>query len=271
LAKQRNWRSTLYFRRFREKHTALSQLHWTNELGRYAIRQALLGRNATDYAIDAMGTPFPRGMLPDTVDQMLNALDLRAGNERLNLLVIYAANLEAYLQDVVRLHVSALGHSTGPEVLTPIGKAIAHPVVNKSTLPTMIEYTGYLLDVNYGIHLDHWKIAYKLRCAAAHNGGVVTARTLKDIPSLKLQEGDRIRLSWQELMNYISSADEIASLTDMAVDVPKLHQMERDRVLKEWSEAKKVPPKKDVWKILNKMGLPAATRKEKDAIEKLYY
>jgi hypothetical protein len=77
-----HWVSTLCFRQFRDKHTALGRLYWTYLLGQDAIRQLLIGKEGTAYAVDLIQRSFPRTMLPETVDQLLNhGLAERCGSD----------------------------------------------------------------------------------------------------------------------------------------------------------------------------------------------
>jgi hypothetical protein len=149
----------------------------------------LAGKSPTASAVTEIGASFKRNLLPERIDDFINKSDERAGLNRLHLLVICSANLESYLQDAITLYVGGLGYAKGPRKLNDVGEAIAAPVIKSSTVPSMMKYIQELLCLTFGQHLTRWQKGYKLRCGAAHNGGIVTSKVLRDIPDIKLRPG----------------------------------------------------------------------------------
>ncbi|WP_143096970.1 hypothetical protein [Myxococcus fulvus] len=224
------------------------------------------------YVVDELNPYFPRSQFSETVQQVQSALEERAGVERLHLLVIGTANLEAYLQDATRLYVAALGHDAGGGQLTPVGAALARPIVRSSTVPDMVSYLQELLKINVSKHLDRWKVAYKLRNAAAHNGGIATARVLRDIPTVKVPRNQSITLSWKELMGYLESADAIAEEADKAISLLSgVHLIEAVWLIEEWKSSSVLPLKKDLWRDLHRLGFPKFSKARKSEIEAKFY
>jgi hypothetical protein len=268
-----HWVSTLCFRQFRDKHTALGRLYWTYLLGQDAIRQLLAGKEGAAYAVDLIQRSFARTMLPETVDDLLNhTLAERSGIERVHLLALCSANLETYLQEAIRLHVANLGYSKGPEKLSAVGDALARPVVHSSTVPNMVGYIQEFLAVDLGKELGLWRRAYKMRCAAVHNGGFVTPRVLKDIPDIGLGLGDRITLDWPTLKSYLIAADQIAVKVDRTVASDKLRALEVEWFLSDLKAIGKLPPQEKVWEVLSQQwGVQQISQDWKRRIEKKVY
>src|SRR5262249_37511144 len=160
-------------------------------------------------------------------------LEERAGVGRLHLLMVASANLESFLQDAVRLHIGALGHARAAFRLDAVGDAMARPVVGSSTVPDMLKYTEGLLGLDLSAHRERWREGYRLRCAAAHNGGVVTTRVQRELPTLELELGAQLVLDWPELLGFLRSADEAAASIDRRVASPEARALEARWLLEE--------------------------------------
>jgi hypothetical protein len=261
------WTSTIAFRHFRTKHGNLSRIYWTWQLGIDAVKKVASLKKGTDFIVDAIGPHFKRGMLPDTCDEFAAREDDRTGVFRLYLLVMCSANLEAYLQDVIRLHVGAQGHAIGPMKLTKVGDAIAKPVIRSSTIPDMLDYIESLVGVDFGKHRENWQKAYRLRCAAAHNGGFVDGQIKKKIPDIGFDEGQSIKLDWDQLITYLSSADEIAAFVDSKVSTKELRELELEWRLHEIKSQGKLPSRKDLWAFVHAAFGESVPSKAKARIE----
>jgi hypothetical protein len=256
---------------FRRKHTSLSRLYWMSQLGNEAVNKLMDGQPGSSFVTDVIGTSFPRGMLPQKCDEYRNDLAEREGTHRLHLLVICSANFESYLQDIIRLHVGSLGHALQAFALDDVGKALARPVVNSSTVPEMLKYIEQLVTVSFGPHLVQWINAYKLRCAAAHNGGVMTAKVKKDIPSLKAAKGAPITLAWQELMAFLAAADDIATQIDRRVSNGKVRALEARWILEELKQNNALPARHSVWTVMYQEYHISLPKQHKPAIEAAVY
>jgi len=269
-SRNQSWFSTLCFRLFRKKHTNLSTLYWTGQLGTEAIARLLTGKPATDLAVAHIPpAAFVATKIDDTVASLTIALNERRGIERLHLLVISSANLESYLQDSIRLHVANQGHHTEkPRKLTPVGDAIARPVVNRSTIPAMLTFIEELLGIKFGIHLARWKDAYRLRCAAAHNGGVVTSEVRNLCPGQTI--GDNITLDWKRLWDYLASADDIASLIDRTISTDSLRTLELLWFFQEMQQTKTLPARKPAWSLAHKLGFTISRNGKRTINRKIF-
>lgn len=269
--KTKPYRSTLAFRRFNEKNTSLNRIYWTGELGRELIRRGPNGVNNDAQAIAVLGVNIEQKKLPETAGELTAVLDERAGVERLHLLIVCAANLESYLQEITKLHVAAIGHCNAPNSLSDVGKALARPVVNSSTLPDMIGYLESLLAISFDIHRQRWFRGFRLRCSAAHEGGVVTGSTLQKMPDIGLVLGSKIVLSWIDLKDYLHSAHEIAVRIDKRVSNGPVRILEAEWLLYEWQKAKILPPKKEVWTKVHALGVPKIPRNVQQRLEAALY
>jgi hypothetical protein len=267
----RNWVSTIVFRRFRIKHQELSRIYWTHVMGSDAILQLISGKTITNFAVDSVSSSFPRNMLPLSIDEMSLWIPDYLNRVRLHLLVVASANLEAYLKNATTIHLCAKGYSESIGKLNDVGKALGAPILDKNTLPDPLKYAQSLFAVNLGTHLANWQEAYKFRSAMAHNGGYVTPRTLREIPSLKQPLNTPIQLSWNALKEYLSSADEIASLIDMKIATTEVQAIEAEIELTELKEAGHLPNRKGVWGVLHKQFGLIVPKKYKEPMERRIY
>lgn len=246
------WKPTLCFHRFRNKHTELSKIYWTHRLGEESLQKSFKGVQPNTYAVNAIGKPFKVGMFHYTVEETQEWLSEYLNRARLHLLVICSANLEAYIQDITEIHLIALGYKIDLITLDEIGKAIGSPILKKASLPEPLKYAQELYKVNYGIHLNKWKRAYKIRCATVHDGGVVTPKAKKDIAGLGLALNKMMGLSWKELKSLLESAEQIATITDKAISRYEVLKTEAAKLLfdlKQHNELHSVA-KKDLWSFL---------------------
>jgi len=262
--------TTLIFRLFRQKNAALSRQYWTSEAGRHSIRTALAGAKATDRAVEAMAVTFETRHLDDTVEDLLARLDEHAGTERLHLLVICSANLESFLQDAVALYVAQKGYCTTDRQLDVVGHAMASPVVDRSTVPDMLEYTEQLLGLNFGADLTKWRRAYKLRCSAAHEGGFMSADTAKKLGASRHVIGALINVSWDELKSFMVAAHSIANAIDKKIATGPLREFEVAWTLAQWKRDQTLPSREEVWNVLHELGIKVE-RPKKQAMEKWVY
>jgi hypothetical protein len=133
----------------------------------------------------------------------------------------------------------------------PVGQALGAPILQRDSLPEPLKYGEQLFGVQYGKYRTLWQRSYKLRCALAHAGGVVTARTKRDLPNLKAPLGSILELSWADLKESLDAADQVATITDKAVSTYKLRLLEADRELRDLSEAGQLPARASLWSELH--------------------
>ena len=267
-----NWISTIAFRLFRRKMQSLSATYWTFQLGIHAVQERLQGVNGDKMVVHEIKPPFNLGMLPEDADTFLSGVDERCGIHRLHLLVVGMATLEAYRKDSIRLHVAGLGHANGIEKLDEVGKAIAAPVSRRSTVPSMVDYAGHLLGIDFQPVMPDLERAYKLRCAAAHNGGVATTRTLEEVTDLGIALGSVICLDWEHLRKYLKTIDRVASHVDSRVAKAPARYLEIEWLLHQLKKDKALPDKPKLWMWLAQAyGVPSMPVTKRREIERSVY
>lgn len=264
--------SSLCFRRFRTKHTELSRLYWGSVLAQEATNKVIAGAAPTDHVANVVGASFPVGMFSTRVADYATEAAEMLERSRLHLLVVCSANVEAYLQEITFAHLASKGYAPTHLKLDPVGAAIGAPILNRASLPDPLAYAEHLYGIDLGQPKKDWDHFYKLRCALAHNGGVVTSRTLKEIPSLGLPLNTLIGLSWAELFKALSAADQLVEAIDKSVRCQALKRAEIARELAYLKEAKRLPKFKDVWKFLHEeFGLTNIKQPFRDFVQAEFY
>ncbi|MBL7647751.1 MAG: hypothetical protein JNK74_16330 [Candidatus Hydrogenedentes bacterium] len=270
-ASNNKWWPTLSFRRYRAKHAALSGNYWFHQLATHNLRLSL-DQAAPDALVSShVPPPFALKRFAETVSEMWDQLEGRENAFRLNMLVMAAASLESYLEEAVTIHIGNLGHCNGPYELNAVGKALGSPVLRSSTIPDMLKYVEILLGISLDQQRTEWTDAFKLRCAAAHNGGVVTPKVLRDIPDIGIELGEYISLSWDQLVKYLDAAFDIASKVDQKVASNEASQLELTWHLSQLRELHKLPARDDLWQYVDSMKFRPITTEEKKIIEAAIY
>lgn len=141
------------------------------------------------------------------------------------LLVKACANMEDYLGRMAQIWGISQGYFDPKEkaLLDRRGKAIIQPAL-VSNLESSLSYFELLLNVKFKQNLTLLGKAYKLRCVAAHNGGVVDHDAIRIFPELKADWGKPIRLKWASLHEYLKAADRSCKVIENAI-----HSLERYR------------------------------------------
>lgn len=254
----KGWAKTLAFKHFNDQHKVLSRLYWTAQAGRDLLAAKLHKEPADAAVTDGMPLTFAAKRLPERVGEFKNLLPQRAGIERLHLLVICSANLEAYLRAAIELHVGCQPSRRNASGLNRLGKSEVRCVRETTSVSKMLLGIETLLGVSFS-DLDYWRRGYKLRCAAAHDGGIVTPRTLSDLPGLGLAVGDRITLGWEELNDQWVCAWEIAARVDSRVSRPDSLRFEILALLRDWHREGSMPAGTQLWAQLHALGVTVAT------------
>ncbi|MCB0639935.1 MAG: hypothetical protein KDC54_25110 [Lewinella sp.] len=268
-----HWKPTLTFTRFRRKHYELNRLYWTQYLGYKALNTALQHLPDSELTITHIAPELPQKQHLHTVAETREWAEEYLSRSRLHLLVICSANLESYLQEITFWHIANLGHlKTGVYQLTSVGKALGNPILGKASLPQPLKYAQDLFQLSFGNDLTVWQRSYKLRCAAAHNGGIVTARTLRDIPDLDDGINAPIGIDWPTFKTSLAAAENIAKTIDQKVSNKKLRILEVRRELEELKEISQLPDLSNLWSYIHhSFGLKGLTNAEKREIEASIY
>ena len=269
----KNWKPSLAFKRFRKKHYELNRLYWTQVLSHKALLQALENEAEDRITAEVLAPDLPSNKHLHTVAQTRHWAKEYLNRSRLHLLVISAANLETYLKEITFWHLYVGGYGVKNEFkLNAMGKAISSPILSRSSLPQPLKYAQALFDIDFGQNLAAWQRYYKLRSAAAHNGGIVTARTLQEIPDIKVPLHQSLGLDWSELKDAFAKAEQIAKIIDQQASNARLRREEVRRELIALRKVKQLPPKEDLWQYVHKnYGLKGLKRSEKVIIESQVY
>ena len=263
--------STLCFRRFRSKHTELNKIYWTHRLGIEAIVARCRSSSPSSFIVNECGAPFQYNMLPLKASELGAWADDYLGRSRLHILLVCAANLEAYLKEVTFVFLMAQGYASNASSLNPVGKAMGAPILERNSLPDPLDYAEGLFQLNYGEAKKVWAKSYKLRCALAHNGGVVTARTLREIPDIGIPINSSITVEWQLLFDSLEAADEIATATDQKVASKTLKIAEIRKDLQYLKDANNLPSRKELAKYLQSQYRLSDESKCKDLEYEFYW
>ena len=266
------YESTLCFRRFRIRHTEVSRQHWSTTLAFEVVADRLNTIPPDTFVVDALRPSFPRNMYPLKTKEMQADMTNYLARLRLHLLVMCCANLEAYLKDITFLHVAGMGHAPDCINLDVVGMALTRPILGSSSLIEPLVYAEELFGVKFGVPLIKWRRFYRLRCTAAHNGGYVTPRTLKELPGIGLPLHAQICLSYRELFEALEAADKIVETIDRKVVCQNLKRAEVARELAYLRDAKALPPRKDAMKFLHEeFGYPKINGALKEFVWKTFY
>lgn len=257
----KQWESSLAFRNFRDKTHDLSRVYWTQQMGADSLLDQLNGKNPNDISAKVINCSFDSKMHNQTVADTLTWLPTYMERNRLHLLVIYTAFLETYLKEITFYHAASTGHVSNinevsePLKLTAVGAAMTQPIIRSSTVPEMIKYAAEYYSINFGVAAQEWIKVYKVRCAAAHNGGIATPKFLKEISgqplALRPKEYENIGLTWDELRTAMKYGDDIAAMIDFKVSTYDIRILETEDTLRELKAKKKLPKREKLWELLH--------------------
>jgi len=278
----KDWQTTRSFRKFREKTHDLSRIYWTQQMSADCMVEILTARNITEISSQILARSFDPKMHSQTVEETLNWVNPYMERNRLHLLVIYTAFLETYLKEITFFYIASLGYLANPHEKTTelkldrIGEAMASPILKSSTVPDMIKYASELFEVDFGANATEWIKIYKVRCAAAHNGGIATPKFLQNISGMPLtlnpKEYEHIGLTWDELRHAMKYGDNIAALIDSTISDYDIKLLEIEQIIREFAFKKKLPIHSNLWTVLHQeYGFSAAKRPEKNELFKKFY
>lgn len=250
-----SWYSTFAFREFRAGLTRLSRVYWTHQLGADLLEQAVRAHKGKAGSISAELGSVTKRMLHLSAADMQAWLPECSSLSRVHMLVVCSAILEAYVNTAAFLHVAkshlVVPGSAGPIELTRVGDEIVRPIRGRSALSASLDYAPHLFGVNLGAHRGVWDVGYKIRCAIAHNGGVVDKKAQNNWPKPKPAIGEAIKLTWDQLRKYMDAADQIATTIDNVVASGFSRGLEGWQILRDLRDEQKCPPQTNVWKCLH--------------------
>lgn len=273
----KSWQTTLAFRRFREKLHDLSRVYWTHELGAEAVKKHLDGVDRTEFTVDVIGCSFDRRMHPQKVSETEGWMPKYLERVRLHGLIITSAILESYIKDITFDHLASIGYLKTPKnknellKLNDLGEALGSPILSRSSIPEPLKFAEKLFELDYGANRTIWNKAYKLRCVAAHNGGMVMPKTQRQIPDLSIPEFNMIGISWDELRKAMNAADNIVSMTDYKVSNYSIWIIEAEQLLRILNMKGRLPERKKIWTVLHDEFGFNVKRKDKLRLERMFY
>lgn len=271
------WNTTLAFRRFRKKLEDLSRIYWTHQMGADSIMKHAVAANSNDFIVDLLGCSFDRKMHPKKVSETIDWIPKYLERNRLHILIVTSASLEAYLKDAAFNYIASKGYHTTPSSssdllrLNEIGQALGSPILSKSSIPEPLKFAEKLFDIDYGTRKAIWTRAYKLRCTAAHNGGMVMPDTKDQLPDLSIPEFEMIGIDWEELRKCMNAADEIVALTDHKIASYEIELIETEQTLRILKKKNRLPLRKDLWAFMHDEFSFHVKRKDKIRLESLVY
>jgi hypothetical protein len=255
------WFTTLSFREFRIKTHQLSEVYWTQQMAVDCLKENLLTKNPDDVSSQVINCSFESKMFGQTVQETIDWLPKFMERNRLHLLVIYTAFLETYLKEITFYHCASQGNianrteTSSPIKLNAVGTALTAPILKSSTVPDMIKFASEYYDIDFGVNAVEWIKIYKIRCAAAHNGGIATPNFLKAISgqplALRPNVYENIGLTWDELRTFMRYADEIAAMIDIKVSNYDVKKAEVEEVFRELKSTSSLPKQSKLWEFLH--------------------
>jgi len=220
---------TYAYTSFKKEFSLLSRLHW------YFSYSAEISTDEVVKA-DPSGTSPLTSVRPVTkmdgnrlsisTGQFVDMQTSTIAHLRAILLVKGIASLEDYIHRYCSYYGVYRGYvGDRPNRLSDVGDALIAPAM-KSSLKPVLSYVSSLMGLDFGAPLSVVAEAYQIRCAVAHNGGVVDSETVKKVPRLKKHLGQRILLTWDELQAYLNGIDKVACQIDQAIPQGKLNSIE---------------------------------------------
>ena len=258
-----NPESTISFRRFRSKNSELSRLYWFHSLNSEMGLIKAQTLNQDQAIAQQVTTGLTAKMFTLTTAEYVAISDEMHNRMRLQLLLVCSANLESYLNDIAFAYIASLGYIASPTKLNEIGEALGSPILNVASVPRPLAYAEKLFDVDLGAFRTQWDNLYKLRCVVAHSGGVMTARSKRELsqvatPPLNAYLG----LTWTDLAKALDSAYQIVTKIDKKVRTREVKAAELQRELFLLKEANGLPPEKKIdYFLFDQYGIKAARKK----------
>ena len=265
---QRPVKKCLCFIRFRDKHTELNEIYWQHVIGSKTVIRALQGIEGSKSAVESLGISTTKQEYGLSVQETIDRADAYLNRARLHILAICCANLESFLHEAAFCYILSLGHKANPGKLTVVGEALGSPILDYNSLPRPLEYSKHLFGVDFGDRDQVIKRAYKLRCAVVHNGGVVLARTKKELKSAQLALNSKLEYSWGELKSVLEAVYEVAAIIEGKINTRTLRLLEVEREYAMLFEAGEIKNPRSFWTYLHELGSFLPNKNERKEIIK---
>lgn len=228
---------TYAFRRFKAELTNLSRLRWVFAFSQGHSLHYLDEQGIADNDRLMAAHPLPGyddHKLQISVGEFRQEAEGHEDHFNLLLLVKACANMEDYLGRMAQIWAVGQGYLDPKDktLLDRRGKAIIQPAL-VSNLESSLSYLQLLLNVKFGPSLGLLGKAYKLRCIAAHNGGVVDHEAIRLFPELKTEWGKPIRLKWPTLHEQLKAAVQSCKVIENAIHSRDRYQGELQLILGE--------------------------------------
>ncbi|MFK4448482.1 hypothetical protein ABH944_008550 [Caballeronia udeis] len=268
-----NPESTISFRRFKSKNSELSRLYWFHALN---AEMGLLTAQTlvqTQRIAEQVTASFTATMMTLTVEEYKDVNDEMFNRTRLQLLLVCSANLESYLNDITFAYIASKGHTLSPVKLDEIGAALGSPILDVASVPRPLAYAEKLFEVDLGVLREQWTHFYKLRCVVAHSGGVMTARSKRELSSMATPPlNTHLGLTWDDLSKALDSAYKIVTAIDKKVRTIDVKKAELLRELTLVKKTGDLPLEKKLATFLyNQYGIKSPEKKfGKELFRSLY-
>lgn len=228
---------TYIYRCFKEEFSLLSRLHW------FFAYSSKLASDEISKITPTRGTNFIKDVFPlkdfenerlhITAKDFIASTDEYVAHLRMLLLVKGVASLEEFIHRYIQYFVIHLGY-VGQKYnkINKIGEAVAKPAL-VSNLSNCLKYVQELTGCKFGTDMGKVNEAYQIRCAAAHNGGIIDHETANKLPKYKARIGNRIELDWNELHDYLKSIHAVAIKLEVSLPINNVRAIEVNWLLQD--------------------------------------
>lgn len=263
--------TSVIFRRFKIRHASLSTLYWTHVLCAKSVEKQLHGCETKTWSVAALGLKLKAEEYGCDVASTLSAFEGYLNTCRLHILAISLAQLESFLKEIAFCVARIRDESPQIGQLSPMASALVEPILGVDSLPGPLEYSHHFFGVEIKAETELLSAAYQYRCAAVHNGGYATNRTLKKLGRGELRLNDKLSISWAKLKPILTAVHRVADLIDLKWSNRELHTAECELELKHLQESKRLPRKSEVWQALHKAGFRLPTKTDREKIANHFY
>ena len=221
---------TYNYRCFKLEFSSLSRLYWCVEYSTKLANQQISNTAESltgKYLNEILPlSDFDNGKLHITASEFMRESETHISHLRLLLVVKACALLEEYLHRQAHYYAIHLGY-VGKKFneLNEVGKTMIKPTL-VSNLHESLKYFQHLATLNFGSLMLTIKEAYEIRCAVAHNGGIVDHETARRLPKFNKIIGQRIQINWSELNIYLKAIHDVATKMDECLPVGRIRSIE---------------------------------------------
>jgi len=190
---------------------------------------------------------FDQERLNVSTVEFLRQAEQHEDHLHLLLLVKACASRDDYLGRIAAIWAVIQGYADPSEkaFVDRRGRAIIQPAT-VSNLESALSYLELLLRIKLDGNAGLVGKAYKLRCIAAHNGGIVDQDTLKVFPRMIATLGKPIRLDWKDLPEFLNAIGECCETIEEALPSKEKRSSELKIILHGLIQAKVIGPLDEV-------------------------